>query len=306
MSNIIKPKALKPGDLIGVFSPSSYVDKTRIGEAKEFIENKGFGVFLHPQYEKKFNQSAGTAPEKAQAFHDLLQNPDITAIIASGGGNRALHVLPLIDFDLVRQHPKIIMGFSDVTAILSAAHARTGLVTFHGPILGRIDKVAGFEATMDLLQGGCPKLPMTQARVLRPGQASGPLIGGNLSLFHYLAGTPDAPAANGHILFLEDLREEINKIDRMLLHLKRTGFLDNVSGIICGAFSNLGDNGRPYGFTLEDLLLEHTDGLDIPIVLDAPFGHLDQLYTLPIGVSASLKASDTGIELTLNEAAVQL
>lgn len=298
--------ALKKGDKIGVMAPSSYVEKKSALKGKACLESLGFEVFLHPQYEARFNQSAGTHEEKTEAIHDLYTDKSIKAIIAAGGGNRALHLLDKINYGLIRENPKILMGFSDVTALLNAVHAKTGQVTFHGPVLTWIPPLKDhFGFTLDILSGGVPDYPMKQCRILREGRAEGPLAGGNLSLFHYMAGTEYTPVTDGAILFLEDLREEINKIDRMLLHMRRTGYFEKISGLICGGFTNLGDNGRPYGFTLEDLILEHTEGYDFPIIMDAPFGHGDQLYTFPVGGKAALKAEKNAVSLKLTESSVQ-
>lgn len=296
--------ALKKGDKIGVMAPSSYVEKKNVLKGKAYLESLGFEVYLHPQYEARYNQSAGTHEEKLEALHDLYADKSIKAIIAAGGGNRALHLLDKINYDLIRENPKILMGFSDVTALLNAVHAKTGQVTFHGPVLTWIPPLKNhFDFTLDILSGGTPDYPMKQCRILREGIAKGPLVGGNLSLFHYMTGGEYAPAPDGAILFLEDLREEINKIDRMFLHLRRTGYLEKISGLICGGFTDLGDNGRPYGFTLEDLILEHTESYDFPIVMDAPFGHGDQLYTFPVGGKASLTAQNDAVSLKLSQTA---
>ena len=300
----MKPRPLKKGDTIGVMAPSSYVEKGKVEKAKSFLENKGFGVFIHPQTEARHNQSAGTNSQKIEAFHDLIKNPDIIAIFAAGGGNRALHILDMVDYNLVKANPKIIMGFSDVTALLNAVNAKTGLTTFHGPVVTWIPELADmFDFNLGLLSGEIPEYPMEHSRILREGHAKGHLVGGNLSVFHLMPNTEFAPVTKGGILFLEDLREEINKIDRMLLQLRRTGVMAEIKGIICGNFRDLGDNGRPYGFTLDDLLLEHTQGYDIPIVMDAPFGHCKQLYAMPIGGLAELSASNNKVSLTLSEPA---
>lgn len=292
---IIKPHALKKGDKIGVFSPSSYVEEDEIHAAKNIIEQRGYEVYLHPQYKERHNQSAGTHEQKIEALHDLIADPSIKAIIAAGGGNRALHILDMIDYDLIAQNPKIISGFSDVTALLNAITAKTGLITFHGPVFshyGHKDAAEALDYNLALMSGETCPYKLQNAKILREGEATGPPFGGNLSIFHLMPNTAYAPPKEGAIIFLEDIREEINKVDRMLLQLRRTGVLKRASGLICGGFTKLGDNGRPYGFTLEDLLLEHTEGLDIPVITDAPFGHFYGNYTLPVGAQAHLSAQD--------------
>lgn len=303
----MKAPALKKGDMIGVMAPSSFVEDDKVKKAVKFIKNKDYEVFLHPQYEARFNQSAGTTEQKLEAFHDLIANPTVKAIIMAGGGNRAMHMLDQIDYGLVKDNPKIIMGFSDVTTILNAIRSKTGLTTIHGPVLTWLCKQGGqFDFNMGLLSGDTPDYPMEKCRILREGSAEGHMVGGNLSIFHLLPNGPIPPVTKGGILFLEDLREEINKIDRMLLHLRRTGVMGEISGLVCGSFSNLGDNGRPYGFTLDDLVMEHTEGYNIPVVMDAPFGHGDELYAMPVGGKAALEATNGKVSLKLLEPAVAI
>lgn len=303
----MKAKALKKGDLIGVFAPSSWVDKAKVDAARDYLESRGFKVYIHPQTFNRFNQSAGTDDEKLAALHDLLRDKKIKAIFAAGGGNFSLHYVDRINYRLVRDNPKILLGFSDVTTLLNAFHARAGLITFHGPVLTWLPRQtkAMADFNMKVLAGKTPPYPMGGARVLRPGTAEGPLIGGNLSLFHLLPKTKAAPDMKGAILFIEDVGEELNHIDRMMAHLKRTGVLDQISGIVCGAFTELKDTGKPFGFTLDDIILKHIGDRAIPIVMDAPFGHTDTLYTMPVGGKARLTARGTRAGLKLTAPAVR-
>lgn len=303
-----RPAALKKGDLIGIFAPSSYIEKKKLDVAVKFLEGKGFKVFVHPQTYQQFNQSAGTNAEKVAAFHDLLRDKNVKAIFAAGGGNRALHILDDIDYKLVGKNPKIIMGFSDVTAILNAVTARTGIVTFHGPVAtwlpGQSKEMSDFN--FKLLAGKTPAYPMKDARVLREGMAEGKMVGGCLSLFYLLAQTKDCPPLKDAILFIEDVGEEYSRIDRMLAQLVRTGVMDKIGAIVCGSFSDLRDTGRkPYGFTLEQLVLEHAGNRDIPIIMDAPFGHGNALYAMPVGGKAILSAKKGKVTLKLAGPAVK-
>lgn len=303
----MKAKALKKGDLIGVFAPSSWVDKAKVETARKYLEARGFKVYIHPQTFARLNQSAGTDDEKLAAFTELLKNKDVKAIFAAGGGNFSTHLLDRINYRVVKDNPKIIMGFSDVTALLNAVHAKTGLITFHGPVLTWLPKqtrpMADFN--MQVLAGKTPSYPMKEARVLRGGTAQGPMIGGNLSLIHLLPGTKTAPDFKGAILFIEDINEEYNHVDRMMVHLKRMGVLDKISGIICGGFTDLKDSGKPFGFTLDEIILKHIGDRDIPIVMDAPFGHDKLLYTMPVGGEARLTAGRTRATLKLTAPAVK-
>jgi muramoyltetrapeptide carboxypeptidase len=288
-------------------SPSSYVDLEDIENAKALLESDGFNVYLHPQYKKKHNQSAGTHHEKVQALHELVANPEIDAIFAAGGGNRSLHLLDKIDYDLIRSHPKIFMGFSDVTSLLNAIHTQTNLITFHGPVMSRIHKLKHmYKDNMNILSGKDMSYDFSQSETLREGQASGAIIGGNLSLFHLLINTPYCPNLDGKILILEDVNEELSKIDRMFSYMRLSGVFDKIQGLVCGGFSNLKDTSRPFGFSFEDIILENTQKSSFPIILNAPFGHEEELCILPIGCQATLTASNKLCELELTQKPVKV
>ncbi|MCC7304620.1 MAG: LD-carboxypeptidase, partial [Alphaproteobacteria bacterium] len=278
----MKPPALKPGDTIGVMAPSSYVERKDIEKAKELMEAKGFKVFIHPQTYERLNQSAGSDLQKTLAFQGLWQRKDINAIWAAGGGNRALHFLDSINFKALQKKPKIFIGFSDVTALVNGIYAHTGIATFHGPVFKNLPNYGEMDHLLELLAGEKSTYPLKGAKTIRKGKAQGKLVGGNLSLFQYLPNTLPGKFWKNAILFLEDCGDELSRFDRMLLHLRRTKVLREISGLVLGEFLDVQDTGRPYGFSLIDILKEHTEGLDIPVIIDAPFGHGGQLYTFPV------------------------
>lgn len=303
----MNPPALKKGDTIGIMSTSSWVSQADLDKARAFLESKGYKVLLHPQSTNQLNQSAGTAQEKADAFHDLIQDPDIKAIFGARGGNRAMTMLDKLDFNLVAANPKIIMGYSDVTALLNSIHKETGLTTFHGPLFrelpGRDDD--DIDQMLALLEGKTPAINFSESTIIKEGTAKGRLIGGNLSVLQALSGTPYQPDTDGTILFFEDTGDHLSRYDRMLAHMKLAGWFNKISGVIIGSFTDTEDDpDRPFGFTLEDIIREHLSDLDIPIVMNAPFGHGDKLCTLPIGGEAALKAENGGISFELNAPAV--
>lgn len=288
---MIQPSFLKIGDTIGIMAPSSYVEQADIEAGAAILKRHGFEVFIHPQTFERLNQSAGTHDAKIAAFHDLVANPDIKALFFAGGGNRALHLLDHLDFDLIRTHPKIYMGFSDATVLLNAITARTGLVTYHGPVVKYFAKNAEIEFNLRLLKGEENIIPLTGAGHLHSGHAEGWLMGGNLSAFRRLIGSTEMPDATGAILFLEDIGEETSRLDADLCYLRRSGLLGKLSGLIFGHFTNLKDTGRPYGFTFDEIIKEHTNGLKIPVLINAPFGHGGNLPAFPIGAKARLEGT---------------
>ena len=284
----MKPSALKPGDTIGVMAPSSFVERADIERASALVESKGFKVFIHPQTFERHHQWAGNELQKTLALQGLWQREDIKAIWCAGGGNGALHFLDSINFEAMKKKPKILIGFSDITALLNGVYAHTGIPAIHGPVFKNLDKFTKWNALLDLLTGKITSCAMPQAHVLKEGTAEGKLVGGNLSLFQYLPQTLPGKFWEGSILFLEDCADELSRFDRMFLHLKRLGVLKEISGLVIGQFTDIRESGRPYGFTLEEILGRYVENLDIPVVMNAPFGHGDQLFPLPVGGRARL------------------
>ncbi len=300
----MKPPPLRQGDTVGIFAPSSRVNKNAIENTVSLLEKRGYKVFIHPQTFTQNNQSAGTTEEKTAALHDLFAAPSIQAIICAKGGNQAGYLLDRIDYDLIRKNPKIIMGYSDPTALLNAITKETGLVTFHGPMPHNFPRLPEeqLEHCFALLAGETKELPLSGAQVIRDGQAEGPLIGGNLSLLCSLIGTPWEPDFENAILFLEDCDDEISRFDRMFQHLRNAGVFKKLNGLIFGQFTDVQDTGKiPFGLTLAELINNIVRDLDIPAVANAPFGHGPAMLTLPIGAHATLHTE----RLTLSEPAVQ-
>lgn len=247
---------------------------------------------------------AGTPAQRASDIHTLFADPEVAGVLAVTGGSGANRVLPLLDYDLIARHPKFLGGFSDLTALITAVLARTGLVTFHSP-LARSDwnafTTAHFRAvvmqaqahTMDHapVEGeGPPPLAPAQ-RTLRGGIARGPLVGGNLAVLCSLAGTPYMPALDGAILFLEDVNEYLYRVDRLLSTLMLGGALARVAGVVLGGFTNCQPSEGSYGtLTLDEIFDDYFGGLGVPVLRDAAFGHVRHKWTLPLGVTAELDA----------------
>ena len=291
------PPSLQQGDMIGVMAPSSYVEREDIEKSTAWLEERGYKAFVHPQTYERHNQSAGTNLQKAMALQGLWQREDIKAIWCARGGNRAMHFVDSINFEAMKASPKALIGFSDVTVLLNALYAHTGIVSYHGPVFKQLYNHQHAEHALDVLAGKVSHHDLKGANVLNPGNATGPLIGGNLSLFQYLPQTLPSEFWKGALLFLEDCGEETSRLDRMLLHLKRTQVLESISGLILGEFSDLKDSGTPYGFTWEEIIREHAEDLDIPIIMDAPFGHGRNLQTFPVGQEVTLSTDDLSLKV---------
>lgn len=293
----LPPPSLKPGDTIGVMAPSSWVEAGDIEQSKMALASLGYKVFIHPQTFARHHQSAGTASEKINALHDLFKDETIKAIWAAGGGNLSLEYADRLDFKLIKKNPKPVIGFSDATALLNIIYAHTGLIAIHAPVFTQFHTYDLQHDLLSLLRGQKTEWRFSQCRILKPGAASGHLIGGNLSLFQYMRGTVPEAMFKNFILFLEDCGEETSRIERMFLHLARTGVLQKAGGLILGQFSFMTDTGRrPYAL-LDDILEKYAALVDGPVWSNAPFGHKGRFEALPLGASVSMRSEDKMLTL---------
>ena len=232
----------------------------------------------------------------------MLEDDEVRAIWAARGGSGCLQLLPHIDYARVRRHPKIVIGFSDLTALHLALHHKAGLVTFHGPTAGSTFSefsVASMRAV--LMEPKAPEpfalseehlrkaaeQPQFRPRTLVPGRAEGLLFGGNLSMVCAMMGTPDLPSASGALLFLEEVGEAPYRVDRMLTQLRLSGALAGLRGIIVGHFTDVPDH-EDGERRLDEVFAETADALEVPCVAGVPIGHVDQQWTLPLGRTAEL------------------
>lgn len=271
---------------IAIVAPSSRGEPDSAGI--KVLEDRGFTVRVHEQNFMADNQSAGTPIQRAAALAEVFADPAIDIVMAARGGNRAMHLLPLLDFSNFK---KPFIGFSDGTALSNAIYAKTGTVAYHGPTLSRVSKGQAHEIDQMVacLSSQPSVVAMNDAQVLKHGKATGKMIGGNLSVFASLCGTPYMPDAKGAILFLEDIGDQLSRYDRMLAQLRLAGVFDQVAAIMVGVMAIDGDSSvTPFGFTLEQIIAEHVAHLNIPVIMNAPFGHSGPLPTFPVGGVATL------------------
>jgi muramoyltetrapeptide carboxypeptidase len=216
----------------------------------------------------------------------MLRDPRIKAIINTRGGYGSLRLLDRIDYDEIKRNPKIILGFSDITALLLAVHARTGVVTFHGPVLRQFGRGApeNWNELLRVLGSDRPlRWSLAEGKSLSAGKARGPLLGGNLSLICHLLGTPYMPSLEGAILFIEEANEPLYRIDRMLTHLKLSGKPAGLSGMVVGQMEGCGKQEA-----IEQLLRDLAGELNIALATGLNVGHGGRNLTVPLGVAAEL------------------
>lgn len=289
----------------GVCAPSSYADAERLDAGIRKLEELGHKVIVHPQARGRLGetQSAGTIIDKLNAIYDLVYDPKVDVVMFAGGGNFALHLLDALDYNVFRQHPKPIIGFSDSTALLNPIHHYTGLVTYHGPMVQQFRAEAfndtHYRQMIDVLSGAATTLPVNGAEIVHEGVVQGKLIGGTIEVLRSLLFTPDCPELDGAILFLEDIGTELNHFDRTLTHMRHAGVFDRVGGLIFGQFTAMKDTGRPFGFSVPEIIRTHTAKLDKPVILNAPFGHIGMFPTYPVGAHATFDARQGNVNLSL-------
>ena len=312
---VIKPRRLSEGDTLGLVLPASHeMQADEIAFAREQLEALEFKVVVGRHAYDRHGYFAGTDRDRAADINAMFAADDIDGIFCYTGGWGSPRILPYLDYDLIARNPKVIVGFSDVTALLNAIYQRTGLVTFHGPVAGSTlndYSVENFRAVvMDDEAAGVLRAPEKRPnelvdrtnRIVRlaPGKASGRLVGGNLTLVGALMGTPYQIDTTNAILFLEDVREEVYRVDRMLTQLALGGVFDRVAGVVFGRCTDC--QVRSSGFSLEDVLRDRFASSRAPVISGLSFGHIENKLTLPVGIMATLDA-DAGT-LSLDEAAV--
>ena len=313
--NVITPKRLTAGDTVGLVLPATAASEAdEIQFAKEQLEAIGFKVVIGPHAFDKWGYFAGRDRDRADDINRMFADDKVAGVVCYTGGWGSPRVLPFLDYDLIRSKPKVLIGYSDITALLNAVHKRTGLITFHGPVGGSTFEPYTLENFRRVVMTAEPagvlpspaKKPNERVdrtnRVLRltNGKATGRLIGGNLTMIATLMGTPFQPETAGAIFFLEDVHEEPYRIDRMLTQLSLGGMFDHVAGIVFGRCSDCGIKGP--SFSLEEILHDRFGSLPVPAISGLSFGHIEQKLVLPIGAKATLDA-DAGT-LRIDEAAV--
>ena len=313
----IKPPALARGDLIGLFNPSGVADDALLQRATVNLETLGFRVMHAAHLRASRGNTAGTIGQRLTDLHTLFAHREVRALWAARGGSGTAQILPYIDYGLIARHPKIVIGYSDITSLLLALYAKTGLVSFHGPVASSgftPFTVSQLEAT--LIEGRATHVMSTAEehgrraqdeanfvqRVLGGGSAEGTLLGGNLSVLSSLVGTPYLPDPRNSLLFLEEISEAPYRIDRMLTQLEQSGTLREVRAALLGVFVKCEPTPGEESLTLSQALTDHFAARPIPAGYGLSFGHIASQWVLPIGIRARFDADAR--TLTLLEAAV--
>jgi len=318
----IKPKPLKRGDAISVVVPAGPLNRERIDRALSRLHERGFRTKTHGDIYRARGYLAGDDATRARELMDAFTDPNTTAMWCARGGYGVARLLDRIDFHIIHRHPKVFIGFSDITALHVAIHQRTGLITFHGPNLQdgfgkRDDMPAASEAALwralsgEGQRGGSPGYAFDVAdvgdielRTVRGGTVTAPLTGGNLSVLVGLMGTPFEVETAGRILFLEEVDERLYRIDRYLAQLRLAGKLQAAAGVLVGGFSFEQDDDRKESDAdLAALLDEYLGVLKVPVLTGFPAGHVKHNLTLPIGAVVELDADARRVAVRENTVA---
>jgi muramoyltetrapeptide carboxypeptidase len=288
---LIRPPHLAPGDVVAVVAPSGpvYADAFAAGAA-----------VLSGRYQLRYDPTAlfgaegflaGPDERRLASLHEALRDPDIRAVFMGRGGHGLLRIASQIDLELIRQHAKPVVGFSDGTILLAAA-ARAGVAAIHGPVVTQLGRLplGDHAALFALLESPEPALLLAGLEALRPGSAVGPLVGGNLEVFSRLLGTKLLPDLEGAILFFEEVGERPYRIDRLLCHLELAGVFERVAAIVVGDLVACVEpaDSRVASPSAIEVVRERLGRLPIPVALGARFGHGERNPALPYGVPAEL------------------
>jgi muramoyltetrapeptide carboxypeptidase len=308
---IIKPKKLKRGDVIGIAAPSSpLVSEDALSRGIRYLEQLGYRIEVGSNIFKKRGYLAGTDRERVADLHSLFANTDVKAIFLARGGYGSGRLLSLLNYELIRRNPKIIVGYSDFTALSLAIFSQTGLVTFTGPMVASdmadgLNRNAEEQLWQTLTSTEIPqplKVPAKHRIKINSGKSRGRLLGGNLSLIISLLGTPYFPNVNDSIWLFEDIDEQPYRIDRMLTQLRHAGVFQKTRGVVLGKFVDCTPPPSKPSLPLREVFNTLFAGLSFPVLGHLHYGHVKHLLTLPMGIR--IRLDTTKGELSLLESAV--
>lgn len=300
-------KRLKKGDTIGIIAPASCTSYEKVLEAKKNIENMGYRVILGECTKKAWYSYAGTDEERAKEINDFFKNKEIDAIICMRGGYGCNRLVELVDFQIIKENPKIFIGYSDITTLHMSINEKTGLITFHGP-MAVSNFLNGYnEETyrhfIEVLSVPQEKRELKNfsknLEVINGGKCQGKVVGGNLATLIATLGTEYDLDYNGKILFLEEIGEKTYKIDRFLNQLKKHGVFEKIKGVILGDFRNcLPDSEKD--MSLLEVFYDYFRDLRKPVVFNFESGHSEPMLTLPLGVLCEIDGDNRKITILEN------
>jgi len=308
-AQLVKPPALRPGDTVGIIAPASNIKQADLDAGCEALRRAGYRSFYQDSILERDLYFAGSPDRRVRELEEMFTRDDVRAIVCARGGYGANYLLQRLDLNLIKKNPKIFVGYSDLTCLLTHFADSAGLVTFHGPMVAKDwAHVGGVDLStwQSILGDANPQnIPLNQdVTPMLPGEAQGILYGGCLSILVASLGTPYEIQTSGKILFLEDVAAKPFQIDRMMMQLKLGGHLSGVRGILFGQMQDCLQSASQE-YTLQEVILRIVGDLGVPVAFGLKSGHVTSgNITLPIGVTASLSVDSRRVTLTIQEAAV--
>ena len=311
---LLKPKKLKKGDTIGLVAPASAATRNAYEKAVENIGSLGFNVKTSDNARIRKGFLAGNDEHRLKDLHAMFEDESVDGIMCIRGGYGSGRLLTQINYNLIKANVKVLIGYSDITALLYGIHKNTGLVCFHGPVGASEFSDFTQKSFEDVLIKGKKSVAIKRPKqwneltdkafesiIINQGTATGQLIGGNLSLMTSVMGTPYDIAFDNKIVFIEEIGESPYRLDRMITQLLNSGKLDLASGLVLGVFKGCetspDDPDYALSVSMKEVLMDRFGGLKIPVIYGMPIGHIDDNATLPIGISAELNADKGALKL---------
>ncbi len=298
------PKPLKSGDTIGIIAPASPPDMKKLYKALPFFEKMNLKVKIAPHVEKVHGYLAGTDEERLNDLHMMFEDDSINAIIVARGGYGTGRIAPYIDYELIKNNPKIFWGYSDITYLHTAIRQKTGLVTFHGPMVASDIGESDFHPISKLsFQQLFEPITLvyneniSPLNVISEGEAAGKIVGGNLSLIVNSLGSPFEIDLDDKLLFIEDTDEPPYRIDSFLSQLKNAGKLEHIKGVIVGDFNNATPTNNRPSLTLEEVLTDYFGQLNKPVISGFKIGHCQPHFAIPLGTEATLSTKSMSLTI---------
>lgn len=310
MDKRIKPKRLKKGDTIGLITPSSSITEEQLEKAIKNMKSLGLKIKLGKHIKAINGYLAGTDEQRLEDLHTMFADKEVDGIWCIRGGYGVGRILPKINYKLIKDNPKVLIGYSDITALLLAVYEKTGLICFHGPVASSdftdytVRHLKGVLMEKNAIypinyakENNEVEDPLYRTKVIRAGKAKGELTGGNLTLLAAMAGTPFKWDVKDKLVFMEDIGERPYRIDRMLTQILQSTNLHEAAGIILGVFEDCRAKEGSRSLSLMECLEDRLGHLDMPIIYGLSFGHIKSHFTIPIGIQGEMNTATRSLKL---------
>jgi muramoyltetrapeptide carboxypeptidase len=301
----MKASVWKKGDTIGIVSPAGPIKREELEQGIKIVESLGLHVKLGKHVFDKYGYLAGTDSDRAADLNDMFKDNEVKGIICARGGYGSGRIVELLDYELIKQKPKVLLGYSDITYLHTAVRQRTGLITFHGPMVASDMGESDFaKLSYDLLQQFFIPQDVVYTTAISPleaivhGRATGALVGGNLSLLTSTLGTRDEIDTKGKLLLLEDVSEPPYKIDSMLNQLKLAGKLEQAAGILIGDFTDCDAKDPETSLSFDQVLVDYLTDLEKPVLKGFRIGHCNPNITVPLGTEATMDTKTKTLQVS--------